>query len=654
MRVTLVRFVVGLALALAAVGEAAEAGGGPAVSAGIFTNMDFELGAPGEMPTGWYVPKVLAEQGFVGVLTTNQPKQGLQCAEIRWPQEPKAGANTFANLMQSIDATPWRGARIKVTAAVRVASAENRQRAQMWFRVDCPNGIGAFDNMQDRPIVSTNWADYSITADVADDAKRLVLGLMTHQGATAWWDDIRIERVTEVGAEGLEELQGKWKGSLEVGPVTLRVFFVFEKQGTRRIQGYFVSPDQSETQLPVTRMELTGDLVNLAVASVNGFYTGKLDRVARTMVGTWKQGPASLPLALAFTDADWNLRRPQSPQPPFPYRSEDVVFKSHQASLAGTLTEPEGRGPFPALILITGSGPQDRDETLFGHKPFGVLADFLSRNGYAVLRYDDRGVGKSTGDFQSATSQDFSYDAEAAFDFLKTRPEIDPKRIGFAGHSEGGMIAPMIAARRSDVAFLILLAAPGITGQEIALAQSETFSRQKGFSEESIVKCRPLSREMLQMLQSSRSTDELKAKFDDLEQRMLPLMEEKDRQLYAKLKAVRQSDMEFGLANIRTSWTRFLLRYDPAGDLGRVKCPVLALNGQLDTQVLAAQNLPAIEKGIRAGGNGRVTVCELKGLNHLFQTAKTGELKEYGEIEETFAPVALAKILEWLKGEVMR
>ena len=286
---------------------------------------------------------------------------------------------------------------------------------------------------------------------------------------------------------------------------------------------------------------------------------------------------------------------------------------------------------------------------IFGHKPFAVIADHLSRSGYAVLRYDDRGYGKSSGKFESATSADFSDDAEAALDYLKSRREVDPKRIGFLGHSEGGMIAPMIAARRPDVGFLILLAAPGISGEEIALAQAETFSRLKGFSEEGIQRCRPLNREAIQMFRSNLSPDQKKAKLNELEQEMIPLMSEKDRQLYGQLKVQREANAEIGMALIQSAWTQFLLGYDPAADFQRVKCPVLALNGQLDTQVLAAQNLPTIEKNLRAGGNTRFTVKEIKGLNHLFQTAQTGDLKEYGTIEETFAPAALAEILNWLK-----
>ena len=398
-------------------------------------------------------------------------------------------------------------------------------------------------------------------------------------------------------------------------------------------------------------MKLRGDSVEFAVPSVGGTYTGQLDRASREMKGTWKQGNSAVPLAFAFTETDWKLRRPQTPKPPFPYQSEDVVFEhvKAQVKLAGTLTRPDGRGPFPALVLISGSGPQDRDETLFGHKPFAVIADFLSRNGYAILRYDDRGAGRSTGDFESATSEDFSYDAEAALDYLKIRGEMDPKRIGFIGHSEGGLIAPMIAARRADVAFVILLAAPGIAGEELALAQAETFSRIKGFSDEGIQKCRPLNREMIRMFQSNLSVSEKKAKLKELEQRMIPLMGEQDRQLYDKLKDKREAESEPGMARMQSAWMQFLLRYEPAADLQRVKCPVLALTGQRDTQVLASPNLSAIEKSLKAGGNTRCIVKELRGLNHLFQTAQTGQLKEYAEIEESFSPAALSEMLAWLK-----
>lgn len=622
------------------------------VNAAGFTNLDFELGAAGEMPPGWSVRKELVAQGFSAVLTTNRPNHGRQCTEIRWPKDQTPPSNLFANLSQRVDATPWRGRRLKVTAAVRVASAENGQRAQMWFRVDGPQGVSAFDNMDDRPIVSTAWADYSITADVAEDAQSIILGLMTLKGATAWFDHVRIQVVAEPDAKELAVLRGKWKGTIEVGPVPLRMFFVFENDATNRLRGWLVSPDQSETRLPFTRMLLITNSLDFAVASVGGTYTGQLDRVSREMKGTWQQGKMALPLTLAFTEDDWRLRRPQTPKPPFPYQAEEVTFENPkgQVTLAGTLTRPGGPGPFPAVVLISGSGPQDRDETLFGHKPFAVVADYLSRGGYAVLRYDDRGYGKSSGKFSSATTEDFADDAEAALDYLKSRREVDPKRIGLLGHSEGGMIVSMIAARRADVGFGILLAAPGISGEELALTQAETFSRLKGFSEEGLQRCRPLNREAIRMFRSNLSADQAQAKLKEFELKMIPLMSEKDRQLYEQLKAQREANTEIGMAFIQSPWMQFLLRYDPAADLRRVKCPVLALNGQLDTQVLAAQNLPVIAKHLEAGGNKRSTVKEMKGLNHLFQTAQTGDLKEYGVIEETLAPAALAEILNWLKG----
>lgn len=464
-------------------GLAAQSGPNPAdTNAAGFTNLDFELGTPGDPPPGWSVPKAQAAEGFSAILTTNQPNHGKQCAEIRWPGDRTPPASRFANLMRSVDATPWRNKRIKVTAAIRVASAENGQRAQMWLRVDCPGGLGAFDNMNDRPVRQQTWADYAITADVAEDAQKLHLGLMTLNGATAWWDHVRIEVLGEISSGDLNVLAGNWKGALEVGPMPLRVFFVFERDATNRLRGYFVSPDQNETRLPLTRMTLSSNSVAFAVSSIGGTYTGQLDRASRELKGTWKQGNWASPLVLAFTETDWKRRRPQTPKPPFPYQSEDVTFENvkAQVKLAGTLTRPDGRGPFPALVLISGSGPQDRDETLFGHKLFAAESDF-------------------------------------------------------------------------------------------------------------------------------------------------------------------------GMARIQSAWMQFMLRYDPAADFQRVKCPVLALNGQLDTQILAAQNLPAIEKNLKASGNTRGTAKEIKSLNHLFQTAQTGDLKEYGEIEESFSPFALSEILTWLK-----
>jgi uncharacterized protein len=321
------------------------------------------------------------------------------------------------------------------------------------------------------------------------------------------------------------------------------------------------------------------------------------------------------------------------PRPPFPYQSADVTFpgKSEGVTLAGTLTLPSTPGPHPAVILISGSGPQDRDETIMGHKPFLVLADHLTRHGIAVLRYDDRGFAKSTGDFASATSVDFSDDAEGALEFLRARKDIDPKRIGYLGHSEGGIIAPMVAARRDDVAFLVFLAGTAVPGADVMLAQGEAIARAMGAPEAARAQNREIQQRLFDAVRSTSDPDELRKKAAEI----LAMLPEPQRTAQVN--------------QIVAPWMRFFITFDPATVLRRVKCPVLALFGELDLQVLPAQNAPVMEQALREAGNQRAEIHRLAGLNHLFQPAKTGTPQEYATIEQTMDPKALDLIASWLR-----
>jgi hypothetical protein len=297
--------------------------------------------------------------------------------------------------------------------------------------------------------------------------------------------------------------------------------------------------------------------------------------------------------------------------------------------MGGTLTIPEGAGPHPAVILISGSGAQDRDETIFNHKPFHVLADSLSRRGIAVLRYDDRGVGKSTGDRSNATSADFSADAEGGLDFLAKRKEIDPKRIGFIGHSEGGMIAPMIAVRRPETAFIVLMAGSGVDGEQILYEQGQAVLKAQGASEQVREAQRAVQQKIFAIVKSEPDLEAAAAKL---------------KEALGGSPALEQS-----IRSVNSMWFRYFLTYNPQPVLEKVKCPVLASNGSLDTQVVATQNLPAIEAALKRGGNKDFETVLLPGLNHLMQTAKTGGVGEYSQIEETIAPAALEKIVTWLR-----
>jgi len=322
--------------------------------------------------------------------------------------------------------------------------------------------------------------------------------------------------------------------------------------------------------------------------------------------------------------------------------------KKGNFDLAGTLTMPNKTGVFPAVILITGSGPQNRDEEILDHKPFLVIADYLTRNGIAVLRFDDRGTNESKGDFKAATSMDFSTDVEAALDFLLNRKEIDKSKIGLIGHSEGGLIAPMVAVRRKEVGFIVLLAGPGISGKRILLSQEALIGRASGESEDVIRDMSSISNAAYDLIAGSQNLDTLKkaltAYFSD--------------RLKADSTFAKAAGSEPGqfiamqVKQLATPWMKYFIQYDPAPTLEKVKCPVLALDGSKDLQVPPEIDLAAIKTALEKGGNKEVTTVELPNLNHLFQECKTGSPSEYATIEQTFSPLALNEMTKWIISQV--
>jgi len=326
--------------------------------------------------------------------------------------------------------------------------------------------------------------------------------------------------------------------------------------------------------------------------------------------------------------------RPQLPQPPFPYAEQQVSFSSGNAQLSATLTLPNADGLVPAAVLVHGSGPHDRDETIFFHKPFHVLADFLTRHGIAVLRYDKRGIARSTGDHGAATTMDFADDAQAAVAFLSRHAGIDKKQIGLIGHSEGGIIAPVVASRQLDVAFIVLLGGTGVAGKRILLSQVAEIARVNGISKRAIARALRMSRRIYSIIESQPDNQEAAALI-----RSVAGTQEKDR-------------LEAEIPLLTSNWFRSFLAHDPAPVLARVKCPVLGLFGSKDLQVVPALNLPAIAKALGRAGNEDITLRVFPGINHLFQSCRTGSPGEYAAIEETIAPIVLSEIASWIKQHV--
>lgn len=368
-------------------------------------------------------------------------------------------------------------------------------------------------------------------------------------------------------------------------------------------------------------------------------------------------GPAALVAAFAFLAAPTPAQQPsgdranrsQEPVPPLPYAALEVTYANPAAGieLAGTLTVPPGEGPFPAVVLVSGSGPQDRDSDVFGHKPFLVLSDYLTRRGIAVLRSDDRGVGASGGDFVSATTEDFASDASAAAAWLRARPEVDGDAVGVVGMSEGGLVAPMVAAR-GDVAYVVLMAAPGTPGERILLRQSELIARAMGAPDGQIDYNRSVQEGVFEVIVSEPDPAERARRIEETLRARFAELSAAEKAAVGLTPAAEAQFIASQVEQLATPWFRFFLLHDPTETLRRVRVPVLAMGGGLDLQVPAEENLAAIEAALREGGNQDVTIVRLPGLNHLFQPAASGAPAEYPLISETMSEEAMETVAAWI------
>jgi len=436
-------------------------------------------------------------------------------------------------------------------------------------------------------------------------------------------------------------LDGDWDGTLDVATIKLRLVFHIASAPATGTTATLDSIDQGAKGIPVTAVTKTGDKLLFEVKVIQGSFEGTPSSDGRTITGTWRQGPNSIPLTLtrrAMGAAAPTANRPQTPVRPFPYREEEVSYvnaaSADKVQLAGTLTLPQGKGPFPAAILIAGSGPNGRDEEILGHKLFLVLSDYLTRQGIAILRVDKRGVGHSTGSYEKATSLDFASDVKAGLAWLRSRSDIDRGHIGLIGHSEGGLIAPMVAADDPGVAFVVLMAGPGENGTKILLQQGALILKAAGMSESAVAENTAGRAAMLKLVREEVDPAKLDAE-------LRPMMASLD-----KTGSMSPQAIDAQVKALSNPWFRFFLSYEPAPTLARLRMPVLAMGGSLDLQVPPRENLAAIRSAL--AGDKQATIVELPGLNHLFQTAKTGAPSEYSMIEETMAPVALKTISDWI------
>ncbi len=440
-------------------------------------------------------------------------------------------------------------------------------------------------------------------------------------------------------AQDVEPFDGHWEGSISLPTGELVIKVDLTQQGNA-LAGTIDIPLQGAAGLPLDRFHIEDDGVRFLIKGVPGdpTFNGKLAN--GEISGDFVQGGASYPFTLGREEVA-PPKRPQDPTPPYPYDEREVTYANGDITLTGTLTIPKGDGKHPAALLITGSGAQDRDEALLGHRPFLVIADYLTRAGIAVLRVDDRGVGGSTGDVSESTTADFAGDVLVGVRFLSTQQRIDSDKIGLIGHSEGGVIGPLAASQSSDIAFVVMLAGTGVPGSEVLPRQLERMANADGVPQEKIEKQLELQQKLLALLASEKSNDEIEAPFREVVAAQVDMAG-------GAPDAQREQVIEQAVTQTLTPWFRFFVKYDPRPALEQVSVPVLALNGSLDTQVDAEQNLPEIAKALAKGGNTDFTVRVLPGLNHLFQHATTGTLAEYAAIDETFDPETLELIGEWI------
>ncbi|MBC5861961.1 alpha/beta hydrolase family protein [Flavobacterium turcicum] len=417
-----------------------------------------------------------------------------------------------------------------------------------------------------------------------------------------------------------QEITGSWQGELDVPGMKLPLIFHIKKEGEKLIST-LDSPKQGATNIPVSTTSYSADQLTLELPALGISYSGKVTN--ESINGTFKQGGMELPLILS------KLNRSQTPKAPFSYKIEEVTFinSTDKNTLAGTLSEPNNfNKKEPILIMITGSGKQNRDSALFGHKPFAVIADDFAKKGIATLRLDDRGIGGSSKGSNDETSFNYATDINAAVLFLKAKGF---ENIGLIGHSEGGMIAPIVASTSKDVKFLVLMAGPGQPINELLVLQNYLAGKLAGMSEEELQKSSQINRMIYDFIKNYKGTtfDSDFDKFINSSSEKLP------------------DDVKKQVTN---AWFRYFIAFNPDEYVSKIKIPVLAINGSLDFQVPAKENLEAIKKSLTKAKNKNFETYEFQGMNHLFQECTTGAMSEYAEIEQTISPKVLDKISSWI------
>ncbi len=459
--------------------------------------------------------------------------------------------------------------------------------------------------------------------------------------------------MTTVSAFSQNAFVGIWQGKVNIG-MDLRVVFTLKQDESKNFTATMDLLDQGITGIVTNDVIVKDDSLTINVKEFQGSYSGKLTNET-TITGNWKQGITTA-LQLNKIEKLPVIHKPQTPLPPFSYKSEDVIYSNNNGSIqyGATITMPFGEGPFPAVVLITGSGQQNRDEEISGHKPFAVIADHLTKNGFAVLRVDDRGVGQTTGDVTSSSTLDFANDVNSGLDYLMSRKEIDKKRLGLIGHSEGGMIAPILAAKRKDISAIVLLAAPGKNGTEVLIEQNEAFYTSRGLSKEYVSSYMDLFSAILHLIKNSPDKEALKIKATAEVESWL---QKTPKNIVIATTGIINDDnkslfIDKIVEAMGSPWFQYFLNYEPQQFIEKLTCKVLAINGSKDAQIFAKSNLAGIEAALKKSKSKSYRIKEYEGLNHLFQKCKTCTVQEYGALEETISTDVLKEIAAWLKAEL--
>ncbi len=451
-------------------------------------------------------------------------------------------------------------------------------------------------------------------------------------------------QLIEDAPPALRPFIGKWSGSIDIMGQTLGIIVEF-KSVANELKATIDIPKQNARGLLLKNIELNLPKLHFELPAGPGLaiFDGEVER--DSIKGVFLQAGMSGRFRLGRGES---TKGPVAQEDPVPYRQEEVVFHNDTLKFAGTLTLPSAQGRHPAVVMITGSGPQNRDEEIFGFKPFKMIADHFTRRGIAVLRYDDRGVGGSTGSIGLSTTSDFANDVIEAVKFLESRNDINPRQIGLCGHSEGGIVAPLAASRCKDIAFIILISGTAVDGMTILLSQAELIARANGNAETDIQENMELSRKLFSALREGQSLDRFREEIFQAGRRQLDRMKPEERQAINNPDQYLQTQVDAQMKQLQSPWFRYFLSYDPAPTMERVQCPVLALFGGLDLQVPAEINKQAMEKALTKANNKEYLIKVFPKANHLYLSAATGSPSEYAAMKKEFVPGFLDTMTEWM------